>query len=236
MALLIRWAAFAASALSVLASASAAEKRYGLTSFEAIELTADVIVEVVTRAPVVAVATGTPAALDRLTVETRDGRLVIGQRQFAGDETRREPPGQVTVRINAANLRSATVVGGGSLRIDTLKGTRVNIGLRGPGRLTVGAITTDRLSVTMIGNGSMTLAGSAKTAQMSLSGAGTLDAGGLLAGELSSDSEGTGDHILHAVKSAAITSRGLGKVVVLGKPVCTVRNIGAGTVQCGVKK
>ena len=236
MASLIRCAALAASALSALASASAAEKRYGLTSFDAIELTADVIVEVVTRAPVSAVATGTPAALDRLTVETRDGRLVIGQRQFAGDDKRREPLGQVTVRVNAANLRSATVVGGGSLRIDALKGTKVIVGLRGPGQLTVGAVTTDRLAVAMIGNGAMTLAGRAKTAQMSLSGAGTLDAGGLLAGELSSDSEGTGAHIFHAVKSAVITSRGLGKVVVLGKPVCTVRNVGAGTVQCGVKK
>ena len=236
MALLIRWAAFAVATLLVPASASAAEKRYGLTSFEAIELTADVIVEVVTRAPVGAVATGSPAALDRLTVEARDGRLVIGQRQFAGDDTRRQSLEPVTIRINAANLRSATVVGGGSLRIDALKGTKVMIGLRGPGRLMVGAITSDRLAVTMVGNGSMALAGNAKTAQMGLSGAGTLDAGGLLVGELSSDSEGTGDHVFHAVKSAAITSRGLGKVVVLGKPVCTVRNVGAGTVQCGVKK
>src|SRR3546814_3811927 len=46
--------------------ASAAEKRFGLTSFETIEVTADVMVEVVTRAPVSAVATGPQDALDRL--------------------------------------------------------------------------------------------------------------------------------------------------------------------------
>jgi len=236
MASLIRSAALAAAALLTIAPASAAEKRFGLTSFEAIEVTADVAVEVVARAPVSAIATGPSDALDRLTVETRDGRLVIGQKIYAGDEDRRQPLGRVTLRINAANLQSATVVGAGSLQIDRLKGARVAIGLRGPGRISVGTLTTDRLAVAMVGNGTLTLGGSAKTAQMTLSGAGQVDASALAVGELISDSEGTGDHIFQAVKSAAITTRGLGKTVVLGKPVCTVRNVGSGTVQCGTKK
>ncbi|MGH6649912.1 MAG: head GIN domain-containing protein [Sphingopyxis sp.] len=236
MASLIRWTALAAATLLTATSASAAEKRYGLTSFETIEVTADVAVEVVTRSPVSAVATGSPDALDRLTVEARDGRLIIGQKIYAGDENRRQPLGQVLLRVNAANLRSASIVGAGSLQIDRLKGTKVEIGLRGPGRLTVGAVTTDRLSVAMIGNGTMTLGGTAKIAQMTLSGAGAVDAGKLAVGELVTSSEGTGDHVFQAVKSAAITTRGLGRTVVLGKPVCTVRNAGSGTVQCGAAK
>ncbi|MBL8649750.1 MAG: DUF2807 domain-containing protein [Sphingopyxis sp.] len=236
MASLIRSAALAAAAFLTVPSASAAEKRFGLTSFEAIEVTADVAVEVVARAPVSAIATGPSDALDRLTVEARDGKLVIGQKIYAGDGDRRQPLGRVTLRINAANLQSATVVGAGSLQIDGLKGTRVAIGLRGPGRITVGTVTTDRLVVAMVGNGTLALGGTAKTAQMTLSGAGQVDASALAVGELISDSEGTGDHIFQAVKTAAITTRGLGKTVVLGKPVCTVRNVGSGTVQCGTKK
>src|SRR3546814_4444361 len=85
------------------------------------------------------------------------------------------------------------------------------VGLRGPGELTVGEIAADRLQVAMIGNGTMTLGGAVKTARMTLSGAGALDAGALAVGELISDSEGAGDHILHAVKSAAVTARGIGK-------------------------
>jgi hypothetical protein len=175
-------------------------------------------------------------ALDRLSVEARDGKLVISERQFAGDEKRRGPRGPVTVRINAANLRAATLSGAGSLQIDKLKGQRAMVGLRGPGRLVVGQINTDRLQVAMIGNGTMTLGGAAKNAQMTLSGAGAVDAGALSVDELISDSEGAGDHILRAVKSAAITTRGIGKTVVLGKPVCTVRNIGSGSVTCGNAK
>jgi hypothetical protein len=231
-----RCAAFAAAALLFTGSASAAEKRFGLTSFEAIEVNADYIVEVTTRAPVGAVATGPQDAIDRLSVEARDGRLVIGARQFAGDESRRAPRGTVTIRINVASLQSAAMSGAGSLRIDRMKGDRVTIGLRGPGTLSVGAIDTDRLSVAMIGNGTMTLGGTAKRAQMTLSGAGMFDAGALAVGDLTFDGEGAGENRLNAVKTAAITARGIGKTVVLGKPVCTVRNAGSGSVQCGPAK
>jgi hypothetical protein len=233
MTLATRCAAIAAAALIAISPASAAEKRYGLTSFEAIEVNADVAVEVVTRAPISAVAIGTPDALDRLSVEARDGRLVISERKFAGDENRRAPRGAVTIRINAANLRSASIGGAGSLQIDRLKGTRVTLGLRGPGGLSVGTIETDRLSVLMIGNGTMTLGGTAKIAQMTLSGAGVFDASALTVGELNFESEGAGDHVVRAVKTAAVSARGIGKTVVLGKPVCTVRNIGNASVTCG---
>lgn len=231
-----RLAAVAAAALLLSGPAAAAEKRYGLTSFETIEVGTDVDVEVVTRAPVSAVATGSTDALDRLTLETRDGRLVIGEKKYAGDENRRTPPGPVTIRVNAANLRAATLAGAGSLRIDRLKGARVTIGLRGPGRVSVDAIDADRLSVAMIGNGTMTLAGKAKQGQMTLSGAGVVDAGRLSVDDLVSDSEGAGDHIFNAVKTAAVTTRGVGKTVVLGRPACTVRNLGSGTVSCGPGK
>src|SRR3546814_5841281 len=69
---LIRWAALAAAALLCTGPAIAAEKRYGLTSFETIEVDADVTVEVTARAPVSAVASGSQDALDRLLVEARD--------------------------------------------------------------------------------------------------------------------------------------------------------------------
>lgn len=231
-----RCAALAATALFLCSPISAAEKRFGLSSFEAIEVDADVMVEVVNRAPVSAVATGPQDALDRLSIEARDGKLLISERQFAGDEKRRAPRGPVTVRVNAANLRSATLGGAGSLQVDALKGQRAMVGLRGPGRLTVGRITADRLSVAMLGNGTMTLGGAAKQAQMTLSGSGMVDAGALAVDELISDSEGAGDHILRAIKSAAITARGIGKTVVLGRPVCTVRNVGSGSVTCGPAK
>lgn len=236
MTMLHRYAAIAAAFALGAAPASAAEKRYGLTSFETIEVDADVAVVVTARAPVSAVATGTQDALDRLSVEAQDGKLVIKMRRYAGDDQRARGDRPVTVRVNAANLRGAIVAGAGSLEIDTLRGDRVDVGLRGPGRLVVGKIDADRLSVAMIGNGTMTLGGTAKRGEILLSGAGAVDAGALAIDNLTSDSEGAGDHRFRAVKSATITARGVGKTVVLGRPTCTVRNVGSGTVECGVER
>lgn len=232
----LRHAALAAVALIAVLPVSAAEKRYGLTSFEEIEVKADIVVEVVDRSPVRAVATGPQDALDRLVVEARDGKLIVETRQFVGDESRRKPLGPVTLRVNAANLRSAMLAGAGALRIDRLEGQRVTVGLRGPGQVVVGDIDADRLAVTMIGNGTMTLGGAAKQAQMTLSGAGMVDAGELAVDVLVTDSEGAGDHRFHAVDSAAITARGIGRTIVLGDPACTVRNIGSGSVECGAEE
>ncbi|MBB5707147.1 head GIN domain-containing protein [Sphingopyxis panaciterrulae] len=230
---LSRWAALAAAALFCTCTANAAEKRYGLTSFESIEVDADVTVEVSARAPVSAVASGSQDALDRLLVEARDGKLVIKMRRFAGDGEKGKGAAPVVVRVNAAGLASAMLAGAGSLAIDRLRGARVAIGLRGPGRLTVAHVEADRLEVAMIGNGTMTLGGEAKQASLLLSGAGAVDAGKLAVGDLKSDSEGAGDHLFNATKSATITARGVGRTVVLGRPVCTVRNVGSGTVDCG---
>jgi len=232
----LRAATLAAAALIATTPAIAAEKRFGLTGFDAIEVNADYAIEVTTRVPVGAVATGPQDALDRLSIEARDGRLVIGERRFAGDESRRAPRGAVTIRINVANLRSATMGGAGSLRIDRMKGNRVTIGLRGPGTLSVGKVESDRLSVAMIGNGTMTLAGTTKQAQMTLSGAGLFDADALAIDALVFDGEGAGEHRLHALKTASVTARGVGRTVVRGRPVCTVRNIGTGSVSCGTGK
>ena len=240
MTLFLRCAAtaalFLAPALLLSSPASAAEKRYGLTSFEAIEVLADVAVEVTTRAPVSALAVGSQDALDRISIEARDGRLIISERKFAGDEARRTPRGAVTIRVNATNLRSAMLAGAGSLQIDRMKAARVSLGLRGPGRLAVGDVSSDRLSLAMIGSGAMTLGGRVKQAQMTFSGAGMVEAATLAVDELVSDSEGAGEYTLRAVKTAAITTRGIGKTVVLGKPACTVRNVGSGSVTCGTGK
>src|SRR3546814_10812781 len=97
---LIRWAALAAAALLCTGPAIAAEKRYGLTSFETIEVDADVTVEVTARAPVSAVASGSQDALDRLLVEARDGKLVIKMRRFAGDGEKGAGAGPVVVRVH----------------------------------------------------------------------------------------------------------------------------------------
>ena len=224
-----------ASASLLLGSnpAVAGEKRYGLTSFERIVLNGDFIVEVTTRGPVSAVANGSLDALDRLELVSANGTLTIRDRRYSSNRARGASAGAVTIRINAAQLSGATVVGAGSLTIDRLTGASVALSLRGPGSLAVKDITADRLTLAMAGAGKATLAGRAKTAETRVAGAGLVDATALAVTHLTANAEGAGDQRYSAVRTASVTARGVGTVTVAGKPACTVRNLGSGSVSCG---
>lgn len=223
----------AASALLAAAPAAAAEKRFGLTSFERIVVTGDFVVEVVTKSPVSAVASGSADALDRLELKSANGTLTVSDRRFGSDRTRGRSAGPVTIRINAARLSSAAMVGAGSLTIDRLIAADVALTLRGPGSLTVANIAADRLTLAVTGTGRVQLAGRAKTAETRVTGAGLVDASALAVTDLTANAEGAGDQRYNAVRTASVTARGVGTVSVAGKPACTVRNLGAGTVTCG---
>lgn len=224
----------AATVLMLGAStAAAAEKRFGLTSFERIVVNGDYVVEVVSKSPVSALASGAPDALDRLELKSANGTLTISDRRFGSDRARGSNPGPVTIRVNAARLNSAAMVGAGSLAIDRMVAADVALTLRGPGSLTVANIAADRLTLAATGTGRVQLAGRAKTADMRVAGAGLVDASALTVTDLTANAEGAGDQRYSAVRTASVTARGVGTVSVAGTPACTVRNLGAGNVSCG---
>lgn len=222
----------AAAALAVGGPAGAASKSFGLTSYERIVLNADFAVEVVTRSPLQAVASGSPTALDRVDVRSADGVLTINDRRYASNRDRGNSAGPITIRINAARVRAILVTGAGSLSIDRLVGAQVDVGLRGPGSVTVGNISADRLALSMTGNGKMTLAGVVKAADASVSGAGVLDADKLTITDLVANGEGAADQRYRATRTARVTQRGVGRITIAGRAKCTIANPGIGTVEC----
>lgn len=226
-------AALVAATLLGAAPAGAAEKSIGLTSFDRIVLTGDFLVEVVTKAPLRAVVSGSPDALDRVEVRSNGGILTISDRRFASARQRGEGAGRVVVRIQASRLRGATVAGTGALIIDRLSGARVELVLRGPGALTVGNVTADRLALSVVGNGKVTLAGVVKSAEAAVTGAGVVEGGALAVTDLIVNSEGAGDQRYLANRTAQGTLRGIGRLQIDGKAKCSIRNFGSGTLVCG---
>jgi hypothetical protein len=231
------WAGAAMAALALVGASSplanAAEKRFGLTNFDRVELRTDAVLEIVTRSPVFALASGSQDAIDRLQIEARDGRLIINSLKFAGDERRRKDVQPLKIQLSAPMLRELMVVGSGDVHAAQLRGAQINIGLRGSGRVRVDQILGDRMALQMVGNGSMTLSGQVKQATVQLSGANQLNGQSLALDDLTMEADGVGDHQLRAMKRAAITVRGTTNVDVAGRPVCTVRNMGSGTILCG---
>jgi Putative auto-transporter adhesin, head GIN domain len=213
--------------------AQAAEKSIGLTSFETIILSGDFAVEVVNKAPLRAVITGSPDALDRVELRSAGGILTISDKRFGSNRVRGQGAGAVVIRISAAKLRSASVTGAGSLTIDRLTGAKVELALRGPGALTVGSITADRMVLSSIGNGKIMLAGAVKSAETMVTGAGVVDASQLRITDLVATGEGAADQRYQATRTAQVTLRGIGRIEVTGKAKCTPRNLGTGTLICG---
>ena len=104
--------------------------------------------------------------------------------------------------------------------------------MTGPGRLESAAIDVDRLSVSLTGPGSATLAGAASTFDVRVTGAGSLDARELMSDNLTLVSEGAANSLLNARRTAELVTRGIGRVEVFGKAPCTVKGKGVGSVTC----
>lgn len=223
--------ALAALAIMVGAPAHAAERSFGLSSFERLSLEGDFVVIVTTSNQYRAVASGPREALDRLSVEQSGMMLKIKEKKFSS--TRPRAAGVVTIRISGPNLKSAAVEGAGTLTIDQMRGIRAEVSLRGPGALTITRMAIDNLAVAMIGNGVMTLGGTAKNARLLSSGASVIRGEMLSVSDLVVDSEGNGDIHVAATRSARVTARGVGRVTIDGRAACTVVNTGNATVVCG---
>ncbi len=214
--------------------AESATKRYGLLSFDSIEVLGDMVVDIVDDYRVAAVAEGTSSALDTLSVEINSrGTLVI--RQMAeGRFGRRDPHAPpVHVRVTAQNLKNLSVRGGGQVSVRGLHGDAVVIVLEGSGQVDAGFERVRNVQLRVTGAGSMIATGRADTLTATSIGAGGIDASGLTARDLSVRVAGAGNSAFVASGTASVVASGAASAAVVGRARCTVNNIGSGTVSCG---
>jgi hypothetical protein len=215
------------------APALAAERGLSLTDFDRLRVDGSFIVEVRTGTATSGKVVGTPAAIDATSVVVQGRQLIIRRNRSGWGGY----PGQVspaaTIRITAPALVNVWVSGPAKVSVERLKGLRVAASLEGPGALTVGNIAADQIELVTLGAGTLTVAGTGGSLTAIARGAGTFDAGKLVMQDIKATSESAGAVTLNARRAADITMTGTGSVAVLGKPACTVKNIGSGTVSCG---
>lgn len=224
------WLAPAAAclALAIAAPAEAADRAIGITSFERVRVEGDHGVELVAGPRITARANGSADALDTLSIEVRDRTLVITRRAQGrwGDGRGVQQP--ATVRITTPTVKDASLIGGGSLRVEGFAGAELGLRLTGPGRLETQGIDIDRLTVAQSGSGSVSLAGKARDFTARIDGAGTFDARGLPVGNATIVSRGAASSRFTATRSARIDAQGVGKVEVDGDAPCTLVGAGGG--------
>jgi hypothetical protein len=220
-------------ALGFAATAATADDRViGLTSFDNIQIEGDYIVEVTDGRRIFATASGERDALDMLEIEVRDRKLVIRRKQFGRWGSNDGTLTPVTIKIATQGLKGATLTGGGSLTLRGIDSPSLLIALAGPGRLETENVTTDTLSASLTGAGTMRLAGETRDLSVSVNGSGRLDARDLAAASLTLASSGSAASSFTASRTAQLAAHGIGRIEVFGNAPCTVIGKGTGNISC----
>jgi len=221
-------------ALALFATpASAQQRRYAVADFERVVVEGPFAVTLTVGPPSSVVGTGSAQALERVTVDVQGTTLRIRPNRSAWGGTPGQAPAPATIALTARNLRSARIIGGGRLAVNSARGLRVDLVVEGNGQLVATGLNADALTLGLRGAGSISAAGEAKAVAADIQGNGSLDAGALKSQTVTLFAATTGDISLTARRSATVTANGLGRVDIAGTRACTLRGPGAGAVRCG---
>ena len=223
----------AALILTLAAPAVAADRRYSVTDFDRIQVEGPFDVVVKTGKAPSARASGSNAALDRVSIRVEGRTLKVRPNRSAWGGYPDEGAGPIAIELTTHGLRGASVTGSGSLSIDAAKGMRFDLALSGSGRLSVGRLEADTLLVGLLGAGRMSVGGKAKELKATVQGSGDLDASALSAEDAEVRADTSGTVALTANRSSNVVSSGSGDTTVAGKASCTVKALGSGRVRCG---
>jgi len=230
--------ALAASLACAAASgtAQAAERRFTLSAFDTVRIEGDVAVEITSDAAPFALASGDPRALEALSVKVQGGTLYIRRaRRNAPVEARNRPatPDALPlVRLDARAVKSLTLLGHGSSRIDRLSGSRPSATMDGNGSVEIGSVAAEAVAFNVNGSGSLKVGGTATRGRAVMLGEGLIEGAGLRLAALDFFGEGPVRARLTVDGPARISVKGDADVRIEGDATCTVRESGENVIVC----
>lgn len=231
-------AAIAAAAIVAACGHATAEdpgpqssRNFQVGSFDRIEVAGPYNVDVRTGPAVSVSAKGPEKMLERLVVEVRGGKLVIGTQRNMSFNWGSQ--GHVQVAVTVPALIGAQISGSGDLSIDQVKGELFEGGVGGSGNLAVGSLNVEQLKLAIGGSGNVQARqGRAKSVELDIAGSGDIDASGVVAEIASASIAGSGNIAAQATGTAAIDIVGSGDVALSGGAKCTISKAGSGNVSC----
>lgn len=227
----LRILAFAGAALALSAPAAAAQRSFTVTGFDRIRIEGPFRVTLSTGVAPFAKATGSPAALDGVSVEVQGQTLVVRRNPGNWGGYPGESPGPVEIAVGTHELSTAWLNGAGSLAIDKVRGQSFDLSVQGPGSIAVGKLTVDRLRAGLSGSGSAVVGGTAAMVSAIVRGTSSLDASELVSKDATVGAEGVAVVKLTATNTAKVDTQGTATVDLSGGPACTVRALGSAVVS-----
>ncbi|MBB5713426.1 GIN domain-containing protein [Sphingomonas aerophila] len=224
---------FALLALLLPVVAPAAERGVYPGTFDRIRVQGPYEVTVSVGASPTGTVTGEKAAIDRIEVRVDGTTLVVRPVIGSADQRAVRSREPVRVALTTPNIVSASVVGASRLKLGRMRGERIDLSISGTGAIEAAQVDTPRLIGTVIGSGSLTLAGKADNARLLSNGTGTIDAAALDTGELFVRLDGPGEIRARAHYQAQVSNTGVGRVSIAGTTKCRVVATAGGPVDCG---
>jgi len=207
------------------------DRDYQVGSFDRIELSGSYDANVTTGGAPGVHARGNQNALEDLTVEVRDGALVIEPKKKMSWGWGHH--GKIALTVTVPSLRAAELAGSGDIRINRVAGDSFAGSVAGSGNIEVGQVEVGSLKFDIAGSGNARVtSGRAKTADYSIAGSGGIDAKGVAVETASVSIAGSGGVDAHATKTASVSIMGSGDVNMTGGAKCSVSKAGSGNARC----
>ena len=219
--------------LAAAAPAAAAERRYAVTDFDRIVVEGPYIVRLVTGRPSSASASGSQAALDRMTIDVSGQTLRIRRNRSSWGGNPGAQQGPVEIELTTRSVRAVRLIGPGSVELNGARGLRVDLIVEGSGSLRAADVEADSLSLGLAGSGRLEVAGTAEILNADIQGTGDVDGSRLRVEQATITTATTGLVTLEVVEEATVGAFGVGQVEISGNPACTLRGPSADLVRCG---
>lgn len=229
---MIRIVAALSGLFALVAPAGAAERRYSVTDFERVIVEGPYQVHLVVGPPSSAVVTGTREGIDRVAVDVQGTTLRIRRNRSAWGGAPGADAGPVRVELATRRLRSVRLVGPARAEVEGGEGLNIDLGVEGSGTLKATGIEADNLSLALLGSGRLEIGGVARRLRADFQGTGDVEGSALVSQDATIATNTVGTVSLTVNGPVTVNANGLGDVRILGRPVCTIRGMGASQVVC----
>lgn len=214
---------------AVAPSGTGGTRSYAVRDFDAVALGAAGDVDVRVGGDWSVTATGTPEALDKLSVGRDGDTLKLGRRNGVswgrGDKVR--------FTVTMPRIDEASIGGSGSITIDRVPGGDFEGNIGGSGKLDVRGLAVEKAEFSIGGSGTVLAAGRARSLEVNIGGSGDVDVAPLSVETADITIAGAGKVNATASAHADVTILGSGNVTVGGGAKCSTTKMGVGNVRCG---
>jgi len=221
----------AVSFLAIAAPAGAATRNFGITSFTKVRVDGPFSVTLKTGVAPFARASGSAAALDRVSIDVEGDTLVVHSNVSSWGGYPGQDSGPVQVEVGTHDLSAAWLNGPGTLSIDRVKGLKFGLSVQGSGAGEIGNADVDQLDINVMGTAAARLAGRAGKVTAVIRGISTLDASSLASKDASLGAQGAATISANVSDSVTVDANGPATVRLTGGAACTLRVSGSANVS-----